>query len=75
MNIYWFKFFILYINQSINLLINPYFMVKIILVQQTAKFWDGTDSLSSEQANQCSENSWQKLIQLQILQKVQTAVR
>ena len=56
------------------MLTNP-FMIKIIFVEQTAKFWDGTNSSSSEQAKQCSENSWQKLIQLQIIQKAQKAVR
>jgi hypothetical protein len=33
-------------------------MIRIILVEQTAQFWNGTDSSStSEQAKQCSENS------------------
>ncbi len=32
-------------------------VIKIILVEQTAKFWERTDSSSSEQAKQCNENS------------------
>ncbi len=32
-------------------------MIKMILVEQPAKFWDRTNSSSSEQAKQCSENS------------------
>jgi len=50
-------------------------MIKMILVEQPAKFWDRTNSSSSEQAKQCSENSWQKLIQIQIIEKAQKAVR
>ena len=41
---------ILYINQSINLLINPFFYDYIILVEHTARFGDWTNSSSSKQA-------------------------
>lgn len=49
--------------------------MKIILVEQTAKFWAGTDSSSSEQAKKCIINSWQKSVQLQIIEKAQKTAR
>ena len=39
-----------YINQSINLLINPFFIINIIFVDHTARFGDWTNSSSSKQA-------------------------
>ena len=41
-----------------------FFIIQIILVEQTAKFWDKTDHSSSEQVKECIENSRTKLMQL-----------
>ena len=47
------------------------FSVKIILVETTAKFWDGTGSASSELAKERIEYSWQKSMNSQTIHKGQ----